>query len=135
MRSDLQALLNLPQGASGSLVSKGQLPGDKQLVLTFLYLRWLAGNTTLTPVNAVNKAAGLQGVTPDNMVDFQIQGLATFQGFGGFGWTALVNAARTAINGQGQLSGGLNKSLTTDDYNDLINYSLLTGTHVLNDAS
>jgi hypothetical protein len=139
MRSDLQAMLSAPIGSSTYPMSTGQLADDKQAVLTFLYLRWLAGNVTLNEVNAANKAAGMQGVTADNMIDLQIQGLANFQGFGGFGWPALVNAARTAINGQGVSVGGITKWLfpggTQGDYADLLNYALLTGTHILNDAS
>lgn len=135
MRADLQAILNGQSGGSvGYPVSTGQLPQDKQTVLAFLYMRWLAGNIALNPVNMVNKAAGMQGVTPTNMVDFQIEGLATFQGFGGFTWPQLLSAARAAMNGQGQQSGDVAKWLTTDDYTDIINYALLTGTHVINDA-
>lgn len=141
MRADLQAILNSPVGSAGYPVSTGQMLDDKIAVLAFLYMRWLAGNIALSETNCANKVAGLQGVSPDNMLDLQIEGLATFQGFGGFSWPALVNAARTAINGQGVSSGGVTKWLFSGtgqgggDYMDLLNYALLTGTHVLNDAS
>lgn len=141
MRADLAAILNSASNSSTYPVSTGQMLDDKVAVLAFLYMRWLAGNIALSETNCANKAAGLQGLTPDNLIDLQIEGLATFQGFGGFGWPALVNAARTAINGQGVASGGLTKWLFSGsgpgggDYVDLINYALLTGTHVINDAS
>lgn len=135
MRSDLQAILNAPAGSSTAPISKGQLPGDKLVVLTWLYLKLFSPNVNFNMNTVVGKATGMQGVTPDNMTDFQIEGLATYFGYSAYTWPQLVAVARGAIDGQGVSVGGLNKFLSSDDYQDLINYALLTATKVLSDAS
>lgn len=140
MRADLQARLTGPNtglvNSSTYPASAGQLADDKLCVKAWLYMKTFAPNINFNVPTIVGKAQGMQGLTPSNMMDLEIGGLATFQGYGNYTWPQLVAVARAAINGQGVLDAGLNKVLfTPDDYNDLINYALLTNAKVLNDAS
>lgn len=131
MRADLQTILNLPP------VSTGHELQNKMMVLAWLQMIRMAPSVNFNIPNLVSKVAGLQGVTPDNMIDLQIYGLSRYLGYGNYTWTSLVNTARAAINGQGiqNNSLGLQQAITSPDYQTLINYALLTNAKTLADAS
>ena len=131
MRSDLQSLVNAPP------VSAGQPLQSKLLVLTWLYLLKMAPNINFNLPNVVSKVDAMRGVTPDNMIDLQIQGLATSLGYGTNSFAQLLSTARGAINGQGMQQTGVpyQTAVTTGDYEALMNYALLTLAKMLNDPS
>lgn len=137
MRADLQAILNASVGSTTYPVSTGHEPGNKMCVLAWLYLKSMAPNVNFNLPNIVNKVTGMQGVTPDNMIDLQIEGLATYFGYGNYTWANLLSTARGAINGQGiqNNSLGYQQAITSADFATLMNYALLTNAKILNDAS
>jgi len=134
MRSDLLAILNTSNPVLRP-ISTGRLPDQKNLVLAFLYLKAFAPNVALNVPNLYNKCLAMQGVTPDNMLDFQCEGFSTFFGYSSLTWEQLVATASDSINGGGRTSGGQNVVVTASNYTDLQNYALLTAAHVIADAS
>lgn len=116
-------------------MSTGHAPQDKMMVLAWLYLLKMAPNTQLNIPNLVSKVTAMQGVTPDNMIDLQIQGFATQLGYGTYSWASLVSTASAAIDGQGVTSNGISVAITSGDYNTLMNYSILTLAKMLNDPT
>lgn len=138
MRADLQSRLNALVGSSTYPVSTGQLDEDKQCVLAWLYMQLWAPNINFNLPTIQSKISGLQGLTQVNLTDLQIEGLATFFGYGNYTWPALLAVARAAINGQGIQQTGVavqTAVVGTQDYDTLQNYALLTATKILNDAS
>src|SRR5262245_7653422 len=132
MRADLQNLLNTP------VLSSGQILRNKNMVLAYLMMRQFAPNISLNMVNVYNKTVGLQGVTPTNLIDLQIQGLGQQFNALGSGWNALVNLAQNAINGPGlatSASNNLSVAMDGDDFISLQNYAMLTACKVIFDAS
>lgn len=131
MRSDLQALVNAPP------VSNGQELQDKMMVLAWLYLIKFCPNIQFNLPNIVSKVTALQGLTNDNLLDLQLQGLATKLGYGTTAWSVLVSTARAAINGQGIQQTGvpIQTAITSGDYQTLINWALLTNAGMLNDGN
>jgi len=137
MRADLQAILTGPTTNASWPKSTGHETQTKMMVLAWLYLKSMASNVNFNLPNIRSKADGMQGVTADNMIDLQIQGLATYFGYGNYAWADLVTVARGAINGQGinNASLGIQQAITAPDYQVLMNYALLTNAKILNDAS
>lgn len=137
MRSDLQTILNAPTNSTTYPISRGQQDQDVLCVLAWLYMKLFAPNINFNLPTIANKIAGMQGVTPDMMLDFQVEGLATYFGYGNYTWPQLLAVARAAINGQGIQQTGvpIQTAVTSGDYQTLMNYALLTATKVLNDAS
>lgn len=131
MRSDLQALLNAPP------VSNGHELRNKNMVLAWLLMKQYVPNVALNMPNVNSKVVGLQGVTPTNILDLSIGGLASAQGLSGNTWQQLKDAATAAINGQGTVSPttGLQVNMGGQDFVTLQYYALLTIAKVLNDAS
>jgi len=128
MRADLQALVNKPN------LANGHNNNDKQMVLAWLLMRQYVPNVALNMPTVANKVSGLQGVNPNTMLDLLIQGLTAAQGLPN-DFPTVKNMAKTAINGTGVVSGGVNVNMGETDWITLQNYAMLTICKVLNDAS
>lgn len=138
MRQDLQAQLLGPVGTSNYPVSAGHQLENKLLVKAWLYMMKFAPNINFNIPTIQGKIAGLQGLTDTNMMDLEIQGLATQLGYGNYTWAQLKPVAAAAINGQGIQQTGVQSQTAvvgTQDFLTLINYALLTNAKILNDAS